>query len=126
MSIFELLGFHGYPGSGCKANAHMKNGTVRVEDVEYHWSIYRQPRWTGTGVPLGLAILVKAANSGGRELILEFAMGPTRHGDVPQPQRLRVSNRRLIECIQNARNAGWDPDTRGKFFFFDAGPVNPN
>jgi hypothetical protein len=104
----------------------MKSGTVQVEEVEYRWSIYRQPRWTGEGVLLGLAILVKAVNSGGRELVLEFAMGSTRQGDMPQHQRLRVSNRRLMECIQSARNAGWDPDTRGKFFFFDAGPVNPN
>jgi len=104
----------------------MKSGTVQAEGVEYRWSIYRQPRWTGTGLLLGLAILVKAAKSKGRELVLEFAIDPTRHGDMPQHQRIRVSNRRLIECIQNARNSGWDPDTRGKYFFFDAGPVNPS
>ena len=104
----------------------MKNGTVQVENAEYQWSVYRQPRWTGEGVLLGLAILVKAVNSSGRELVLQFALDPTRHGDMPQHQRLRVSNRRLIECIQNARNSGWDPDTRGKSFFFAAGPVNPN
>jgi hypothetical protein len=104
----------------------MKNGTVQIDDVEYRWSIYRQPRWTGTGGLLGLAILVKAVHSSGRELVLEFAIDPTRHGDMPQHQRFRISNRRLIECIQNARNAGWDPDTRGKFFFCNAGPLNPN
>jgi len=104
----------------------MKNGTVQVEGVEYHWSIYRQPRWTGAGVLLGLSILVKAVCSSGRELVLEFAIDSSRHGDMPQHQRFRVSNRRLIECIQKARNAGWDPDTRGKHFFFEAGPVNPN
>ena len=104
----------------------MKNGIVQVEGVEYRWGIYRQPRWTGTGVPLGLAVLVKAVRSSGRELVLEFAMDSTRHGDMPSRQQLRVSNHRLIECIQNARNSGWDPDTRGKSFFFNAGPVNPN
>jgi hypothetical protein len=103
----------------------MKKGAVQVDGIAYRWSIYRQPRWTGTGVLLGLAILVKAVDSSGRELVLEFAIDSTRHGDMPQHERSRVSNRRLIECIQNARNAGWDPDTRGKFFFFDAGPVNP-
>jgi hypothetical protein len=104
----------------------MKSGTVQIEDVEYSWSIYRQPRWTGDGVLLGLAILVKAVHSSGRELVLEFTMETPRNGAMPPPQRFRVSNRRLIECIQNARNAGWDPDTRGKFFFFEAGPTNPN
>jgi len=102
----------------------MKNGAVEIENVQYQWSIYRQPRWTGEGVPLGLAILVKAVNSSGRELVLEFAIDPTRHGDMPQQSR--VSNRRLIECIQSARDSGWDPDTRGKYYFFAAGPVNPN
>jgi hypothetical protein len=104
----------------------MKTGLVRVEDVEYQWSIYRQPRWTGAGALLGLAVLVKAVSSSGRELVLEFAIDRTRHGDMPAHQSFRVSNRRLIECIQNARTSGWDPDTRGKHFFFDAGPMNPD
>jgi len=107
------------------APAIMKSGIIQVEGIEYRWSIYRQPRWTGEGVPLGLAILVKAVKSNGRELVLEFAINATRHGDMPQQQRSRVSNRRLIECIQRARTAGWDPDTRGKHFFFDAGAVDP-
>jgi len=101
----------------------MKNGTIRVAGAEYGWSIHRQPRWTGNGVPLGLAILVKAIDSRGRELVLEFTIDPARPGEMPA-QRPRVSSRRLIECIQNARNAGWDPETRGKYFFFDAGPLN--
>lgn len=104
----------------------MKQGVVHVGGVEYRWSIYREPRWTGTGVLLGLAILVNAAKSKGRELVLEFAIDSTRHGEMPPHQRFRVSNRRLIECVQNAMNSGWDPETRGKPFFFNAGPVNPN
>jgi hypothetical protein len=104
----------------------MKAGTVVVEDVEYRWSVYRQPRWTGSGVLLGLAILVNAVQSGGRELVLQFSIDPTRHGEMPQPRRLRVSNRRLMECIQIARDSGWDPNTRGKPFFFAAGMMNPN
>ncbi len=96
-----------------------------MEGVEYEWSVYRQPRWTGDGALLGLAILVKAVDSKGRELILEFSMDLTRQGDMPL-QKSRVSNRRLIECIQNARDAGWDPATRGKYFFFKAGPLNAN
>jgi hypothetical protein len=103
----------------------LKSGSVQIEDVEYRWSIHRQPRWTGDGVLLGLAILVKAANASGRELVLEFAIETPRNGEMPSHQRFRVSKRRLIECIQNARKAGWNPDTRGKSFFFEAGAVNP-
>jgi len=104
----------------------MKSGTVQINDVEYRWNIHRQPRWTGSGVLLGLAILVKAVKASGRELVLQFSLAPTRQGDMPPPQRWRVSNRRLIECIEKARNSGWDPETRGKFFFFDAGPMKPD
>ncbi|HEY3856345.1 MAG TPA: hypothetical protein VGO67_18325 [Verrucomicrobiae bacterium] len=103
----------------------MKDGTVQVEGVDYHWSVYRQPRWTGDGVLLGLALLVKPVKSSRRELILEFAIDPTGRGEMPQIQRLQVPKRRLIECIQNALNAGWDPESRGKGFFFSAGAVNP-
>jgi len=103
----------------------MKQGSVQIEGVEYRWSIYRQPRWTGDGVLLGLALLVKAVNFSGRELVLEFKMDSTRPGEMPPPQRWRVSNRRLTECIENARIAGWDPEQRGKPFFYDAGRVNP-
>ncbi len=104
----------------------MKNGTIQIEGVEYEWSVYRQPRWTGDGIPLGLAILVKAVKASGRELVLEFVLDPKRPGDMQQHQQGRVANRRLTVCIQNAMTAGWDPESRGKPFFFTAGPVHPN
>ena len=106
--------------------ADMKSGTVQIDGVDYHWSVHRQPRWTGDHVLLGPAILVKPVKSSGRELVLEFGISPTRQGDMPPPQRCQVSNRRLIESIQNAMNSGWDPSSRGKSFFFDAGAVNPS
>jgi hypothetical protein len=102
----------------------MKNGSiVKVGKDEFEWSIHRQPRWTGDGVLLGLAILVKPTERSRRELILEFSIERTRQGEIPQQQRNPVSNRRLIECIQNAMDAGWDPESRGKPFFFAAGAV---
>ncbi|MGZ4965200.1 MAG: hypothetical protein ACXWC8_21810, partial [Limisphaerales bacterium] len=101
----------------------MKNGTVTVGKDEFEWSVHRQPRWTGDGVPLGWAILVKPTEQSRRELILQFAIDLTRHGEMPQQQRIQISNRRLVECIQNAMEAGWDPESRGKPFFFAAGAV---
>jgi hypothetical protein len=65
--------------------------------------------------------LVKPAERSRRELILQFAIERTRQGDMPPQQRFQVSNRRLVECIQNAIEAGWDPESRGKPFFFAAG-----
>jgi hypothetical protein len=104
----------------------VKTGTVQIDGVEFHWSIYRQPTWTSAYKLLGLAILVKSPEPSKRELVLEFEIDPTRHGDMPQHQRFRVSKRRLMECIQNAMKAGWDPNSRGKHFVFEAGSVNLN
>jgi hypothetical protein len=103
-----------------------KTGTVQIEGVDYRWSVYRQPAITSTRGLVGLTLLVETMESGRRSLILEFAIDPKRHGDMPHHQRFRVPNHRLIECIQNAMNSGWDPDSRGKDFVFNAGPVNPN
>ena len=104
-----------------------KSGTIQVEGVKYHWSIYRQPRWESTTRSLlGLAISVRSIEPSKRELILQFAIDRNRHGDMPQHQRFRVSNPRLIECIKDALNSGWDPNSRGKRFVFDVGLVNPN
>src|SRR5215831_9975930 len=104
--------------------AVVKTGTVQVHGNEYRWGVYRQPRWTSARVLLGLTILVESMEPSHRKLILEFAIDPTRHGDMPQHQRFRVSARRLIEAIQEAMTAGWDPDSRGKPFVFQAGPTN--
>jgi hypothetical protein len=103
----------------------MKNGgTVKVGKIEFEWSIHRQPRWTGDGDLLGWALLVKPTEQSRRELILEFAIERTRQGDMPQQQRFQISNRRLVECIENAIDAGWDPESRGKPIFFAAGAVS--
>jgi hypothetical protein len=99
----------------------VKTGTFQVEGVEYRWSVYRQPKWTSQG-PVGMAILVKPIAPGTRELLLEFALKyGSGHHCMLSHQRFRVSNSRLIQCIQNAMNAGWTPNRRGKRFVFDAG-----
>jgi hypothetical protein len=107
----------------------MKKGTIKVGDADYRWSVYRQPTWTTGRSPgytlLGLAILVEPLESSRRRLLLEFAIDRTRHGDMPQHQRFRIHDCRLTEAIQNARDAGWDPESRGKRFVYEAGPLQP-
>jgi len=104
--------------------AKMKSGTVEVSGVNYQWNVYRQPRWTGDGTLLGLAILVKPVKSSRRELVLEFTIDRSRPGDMAQHENAQISKRRIIECIQNALDAGWDPESRGKEFFYSAGSIN--
>jgi hypothetical protein len=110
--------------------ASVKKGTVRVGGAEYLWSVHRQPTWTsGRSSPghtlLGLAILVESPEPSRRQLVLEFGIDPTRHGDMPHHQRFIMPDGRLIEAIQNAIDAGWDPDSRGKRFVYEAGPLQP-
>jgi hypothetical protein len=74
---------------------------------------------------LGLAIKVEAIQSSGRALLLEFTHHSSRHNTMPQHQRFRVPDRKLIECIESAMDSGWDPDSRGTVFVFEAGVVTP-
>jgi hypothetical protein len=104
----------------------VKNGTIQIDGADFKWSVFRQPRWSNTGGHklLGLAILVESPTKSHRELLLEFSIDRTLHGDMPQHQRFRINEKRLSECIRAAMAAGWDPTSRGKLFRFDAG--NPN
>lgn len=70
-----------------------------------------------------MAILVEAMQQGKRDLLLEFDLAPGGHRNMPERQRFQVPKRRLIECIQNAIRAGWNPESRGKRFTFTAGKV---
>jgi hypothetical protein len=109
--------------------ASAKNGIVRVGEVDFRWSVFRQPTWTRghNDVPilLGMAILVEPPEQSRRVLVLEFEIDRNRHGDMPQHQRFRLPDGRLIEAIEGAIRAGYDPDSRGKCFVFEAGALQP-
>src|SRR5260221_907076 len=98
--------------------ATVKKGIVRVGDKDYRWRILRQPTWTRDENQwhklLGVAILVESPEPSRRELVLEFDIDRTRHGDMPHHQRFDIHDRRLVEAIGIAMSAGWDPDSRGK------------
>lgn len=106
-----------------------KNGLIRVGGADYRWSILRQPRWTMGRIHgytlLGLAVLVEPAEGSRRELLLEFDIERGRHGDMPQHQRFHIRDGRLIQAIEEAIEAGWDPNSRGKRFVYEAGHLQP-
>ena len=104
--------------------AAINKGVVKVGDADYRWSVFRQPRWS-TGrthgyTLLGLAILVEPPEPSRRDLLLEFGIDPKHHGDMPQHQRFLVPDGRLVEAIECAMRAGYDPDSRGKRFVYEA------
>ena len=101
-----------------------EHGTIQVEGVEYLWSVRHQPRWTERRL-VGLSIAVSLSRST-KELLLEFRPDYSRHRNMPQHQRARITEQRLEKCIRGAIQSGWEPDSRGKPFVFDAGPMNSN
>jgi len=73
----------------------------------------------------GLAILVESLEPSRRQLLLEFAIDRTRHGDMPQHQRFRIHRNRLAGAIQNAIDAGWDPESVASASFMNLDPCSP-
>lgn len=74
---------------------------------------------------LGLAILVEHPQPSHRDLLLEFDIDRKRHGDMPQHQRFHIHDGRLVEAIESAMEAGYDPASRGKRFVHEAGALQP-
>jgi hypothetical protein len=105
-------------------NDPTKRGSVRVDGTEFFWSIAHKEGHANTGSGhkglVGLAILVRSKDVNRRHLLLEFE--PTdRYLGRPQRPTFRIPDRKLAGCIQNAIAAGWDPESRGKQFVFQAG-----
>lgn len=109
--------------------ATIKKGSIRIGETDFRWSLYRQPTWArgqnDVPVLLGLAILVEPPQQSHRELVLEFDIDRSRHGDMPQHQRFRIPDSRLIEAVESAMRAGYDPESRGKRFVYEAGTLQP-
>ena len=109
--------------------ATVKKGIVKVGEIDFRWTVFRQPTWaTGRHDKLsllGLAILVEHPEPSHRDLLLEFEIDRTRHGDMPQHQRFHIPDGRLIEAIESAIESGYDPDSRGKRFVYEAGALQP-
>jgi hypothetical protein len=104
-----------------------KAGTLQVEGIDYRWSVYHQPCWDTVRGALGLALLFAPMERSRRVLIVEFTVrSGFVHRCMLSHERIRVPDCRLIECVQNAISAGYDPDSRGKPFRFEAGPMKPN
>jgi hypothetical protein len=108
----------------------MNKGSIKVGEMNFRWSVFRQPTWTrgraqDTPTLLGLAILIEHPEPSHRELLLEFDIDPCRHGDMPQHQRFRINDGRLAQAIESAIQGGYNPESRGKRFVYEAGPLQP-
>jgi hypothetical protein len=104
----------------------MKTGIVNVQGLDFRWTAARKQGWASATGAYGHAVSVKKIEAPGRELILEFDVDRRFHRGMGKHLRLRIPDRRLVECLLDAIEAGWDPESRGKAFVFKAGPPNPH
>jgi hypothetical protein len=91
------------------------NTTVIVDGTEYAWS-YRHG-WVvwGKGIK-AISISVSLHPGRTRELILDFTL--TLNDEALPPSEARVLDA-LAAGIRSARQAGWDPESRGRAFRFE-------
>jgi hypothetical protein len=85
--------------------------TVEVDGAAYAWS-YRHG-WVvwGKGIK-AVSVSVSLHPGRTRELILDFTVN-VADGDAPSDARVL---RALPAAIRSARDAGWDPESRGRAF----------
>jgi hypothetical protein len=86
--------------------------TLALDGVDYVWS-YRHG-WTvwGKGIR-AVSISVSLHPKRTRELILDFTLKVTDGDGKPSDARVLPA---LASAIRSAREAGWDPESRGRAF----------
>lgn len=91
------------------------NTLVTVDGVAYAWS-YRHG-WVvwGKGVK-AISLSVSLHPGRLRELILDFTLTLDAEDGTPSEKRLL---RALESAIREARDAGWDPESRGRAFRYE-------
>lgn len=94
------------------ARSGASHTVVTVDAVDYVWA-YRHA-WTVWGKGIRAVSISVSLNPGRtRELILDFTADVSR--DEGTPSEVRVA-RALEPAIRSAREAGWDPESRGRAF----------
>jgi hypothetical protein len=102
-------------------------GIVTVDGDNFCWQLLSEPQLTTVHGSKGLCISVRTEDGRHRELVLEFPMPRkfTGNGAIQIPQRPKFSDKAIEVAIRKALTAGWDPDSRGKTFIYQA-PENSN
>ena len=92
--------------------AGAKNTIVAVDGTNYAW-VYRHG-WVvwGKGIK-AISVSVSLHPARTRELILDFTLKVSAEDGPPSEARVR---RALEDGIRSAREAGWDPESRGRAF----------
>lgn len=88
------------------------NTLIAVDGIDYVWA-YRHG-WAVWGKGVHAVSISVCLNPGRtRELILDFTVKIAGDGGVPSEDRVL---RALAPAIRSAREAGWEPESRGRAF----------
>jgi hypothetical protein len=89
------------------------SGRLEVEGYPLRWSLKSEQIWSPKGDHAGLRLSVEREDETHRELVLEY---PFREGG--RIERPDIDRDRLGQDIRRAMEAGWNPKSRGRPFFF--------
>jgi hypothetical protein len=100
--------------------ARILTGLFALDGYDYEWELRREPQWCTADGWQGMQVAVRAADAGGRELLLQFPMpkkaAQRARGNRHWPQ---VHQAELEQAVRSALSDGWDPQARGKPFHVD-------
>lgn len=99
---------------------HTRNlaGSIRVDGVEYHWAVQREPQWCTADGWRGMTVSLRSRD-GQRQAVFEFPMPSARRSKLqPQLRRPQVDQRTIENGVRAALAAGWEPASRGKPVIF--------
>ena len=99
---------------GAAARRGAARTTVTVDGVEYEWSFRHGWVVFGKGIK-AVSVSVALRPERTRELILDFTVSLDDEDPAPSDARVIAA---LAPAIRAAREAGWDPESRGRAFRF--------
>ena len=101
--------------------------TVTIEGFSLFWRLHReQQEFTSDGWK-GISIHVRVVEAARRELFLEYPAVLNQKAGLIRtlPPRPTIVAAKVAGHIREAMAAGWDPDSRGKPFFYQVAEL-PN
>jgi hypothetical protein len=97
--------------------------SLTIDGTPLTWTLHREQNWTDDQAPVGLAIHVQVVGRVRRELYLEYPVVRKQHEGLAGPVltiRPPIAAAKVAAHIREAIAAGWDPESRGKPFVYQA------
>jgi hypothetical protein len=100
-----------------------KKSRIRVDEMEYVWSIRGWPSWCWNNEDFnGLTLEIEGVHDNPRPyrpLVVEFPMERKVSRTKPPRQQPLIPDAKIAHLIQQAIELGWNPESRGKPFVME-------